>query len=217
MTVKLCAAIVETRFFEDMVSTFQNHVPHLPENTEYFIFTDDKYINQYSSLLPNVNVLPVTLMDNTVHGYNMLLTHEDGQFFWKHFTNYDKILIFQRDSGLLRNGIEEFYEYDFVGAPLPTNHPVYYPFCCNGGLSLRTPEIMLEVLNRFKWEYNKGEDVFFCEKMHDFNIGKLAPRDVASQFSVETIFQLGTLGYHKPLQYLSTEQFHQIKTQYNTL
>jgi len=216
MTVKLCAAIVETRFFEDMSITFQNHIPYLPENTEYFIFTDDKYVKNYSSLLPNVNVLPVTLADSTVHGYNMLLTHE-GQFFWEHFTSYDKILIFQRDTGLLRKGIEEFYEYDFIGAPLPVNNPVYYPFCCNGGLSLRTPHIMLEVLKNHRWMYDKGEDVFFCEVMKNFGIGKLAPREVAKKFSVETIFELGTFGYHKAWEYCSKEQFQKIKTQYNIL
>jgi hypothetical protein len=208
---KLCAAIVETRDI-DLKEIFNKHLPYLPKDTTYFLFTKPHLIDKYSNILPDVNILNIEFEDDSVHCYNLLLT-DQGPWFWKHFFDFDRVLIFQSDSGLLRTGIEEFYEYDFIGAPWYLDNPEYYPNCCNGGLSLRNPRIMFDISKEFFWERNMGEDMFFTRHMVDKKIGKLAPYDIAKKFSVETIFELGTFGYHKPWYYLQPHEWEQIKNQ----
>lgn len=210
--MKLCAAIVETRDL-NLEEVFDRHVPYLPEDTTYFLFTKPQLIEKYSSILHNVNVIKAELDDDSSHSFNLLLT-DQGPWFWGHFLDFDRVLIFQEDSGLLRTGIEEFYEYDFIGAPWPQDPKYYYPCCCNGGLSLRNPKVMFDISKKYMWGRNMGEDMYFARHIVDNNEGKLAPYDVAKKFSVETIFELGTLGYHKPWFYLSSSQWQQIQEQY---
>ncbi len=59
-----------------------------------------------------------------------------------------------------------------------------------------------------------AEDIFFCLRMIKHNAGRLAPFDVAKKFSVESKFELGTLGYHRIDAYLSEDEQKQIKEQY---
>lgn len=86
--------------------------------------------------------------------------------------------MFQSDTLLLRAGVEEFLEYDYIGAPwnlnpqsssnqwirIAVNHKILSQGCCNGGLSLRDPSTMLKVIkaripgNRI---VGRQEDVFF--------------------------------------------------------
>jgi hypothetical protein len=210
--MKLCAAIVETRDL-DLEEIFNRHIPYLPEDTTYFIFTRPHLIEKYSNILPNANIISIEPIDNSVHCFNLLLTDE-GPWFWSHFLDFDRVLMFQEDSGLLKKGIEEFYEYDFIGAPWFTHLPEYYPHCCNGGFSLRNPKAMFEISKKYHWKKNMGEDMFFTRHMIDDKMGNLAPYNVAKKFSVEAIFELNTLGYHKPWYYLQPNQWEQIKNQY---
>jgi hypothetical protein len=120
--------------------------------------------------------------------YNTFMT---SVRFWEDLSMYEHVLICQHDSGLLRTGIDKFLEFDYVGAP--------WPFCSyggNGGLSLRRVSTMIEILNHFEYSASQGnEDIFFSSVMHDHGY-KLASRSVCSEFSVESAFMLGTLGYH---------------------
>lgn len=213
--MKLCAATVSCGSFEDLTSVFERHAEFLPKQTQYFLFTD--FVEEHRDFLKKLNMqieyVRTKLSCNSLHGYNILLTW-DGESFWESFSDFDRVLIFQPDSGLLRHGIEEFYPYDFVGAPLPTDHIAYYPYCCNGGLSLRAPKVMRQIVKNYRWNADKGEDVYFCEMMNDHKMGNLAPRDVAFKFSCESLFQLGSLGYHKCWRYLTEEQWLEIKNQY---
>jgi hypothetical protein len=145
-----------------------------------------------------------------VEEYNKLLTSFE---FWN-VIEEENILIFQHDSMLLRKGIEEFYQYDYVGAP--------WKFCNhggNGGLSFRHRSSMIAVINGMEMQgqkYNQSmhgnEDVFFCNKLNVY--AGLPDREACYQFSCESIFKLGTLGYHAIDKYLSKEQCEQIRNQY---
>jgi hypothetical protein len=207
----ISAAIVETRDI-DINKIFANHIPYLPTDTHYFLFTSselkDKYNNELKSFNVDYTIIDIKLDDDTIHGYNLLLT-DHGLKFWAHFMDFERVLIFQNDSSLLRNGIEEFYEYDYIGAPYD-----YFPYVGNGGLSLRNPKIMMQICLNYNWKRDCGEDLHFTKIMAENNIGKLAPLEAAKKFSVESIFELGTLGYHKPWYYLGEEKYKQIKTQY---
>lgn len=138
--------------------------------------------------------------------YNVLLTSER---FWK-AVPFEKVLIFQHDSGLLRQGIEEFLHWDYVGAPWK-----FQDHGGNGGLSLRTVKTMIETIAHTPYQpiIHGNEDVYFSNNIHRVG-GKLAPREVCSKFSCESIFELGTLGYHAIDKHLNNEQVNQIMNQY---
>jgi hypothetical protein len=134
--------------------------------------------------------------------YNMMFTDAE---FWKKYLDYERVIIFQHDSMILRDGIDEFMSWNYVGAPWKFQHQGG-----NGGLSLRNPKEMYDVCKRVKWmAYSGNEDVYFSN-----NSKGVAPREVCSKFSCETIFQLGTFGYHAIDQWLTKEQLTLIKNQY---
>ncbi len=139
--------------------------------------------------------------------YNLIMTSYQ---FWSRLP-FDKVLIFQHDSGLLRKGIEEFLEYDFIGAPI---QHIDFP-AMNGGLSLRDVSAMLNVIVKTRYNPNKhgNEDMYFCNQLAK-NGGKLPTKDVAQKFSVETIYNTGSLGYHAMNKYLTKEECETILNQY---
>ncbi len=110
---------------------------------------------------------------------------------------------------MLRKGIEEFLEWDYIGAPWK-----FQEHGGNGGLSLRNPSVMFNICSVYN--YNQSidgyEDIWFSKYVkQDWN---LAPREECSKFSCETIYQEGTLGVHAIDRYLTPEQCQKIKTQY---
>lgn len=127
----LCAVIVETRPIPGLTSIIRRHLALLPKETKLFIFCS--YKNDYLiSAFHEAN--HILLKDDifTMEDYNKLLSSIE---FWSILTLWDKILIFQHDSMILRTGIEEFYQWDYIGASwLWTNK-----YAGNGGLSLRNP------------------------------------------------------------------------------
>ena len=147
--------------------------------------------------------------------------------FWKDYFDYERVLIFQRDTAILRGGIEGFFEYDYVGAPC--YNFVRDQTIQNGGLSLRNPRVMEYICRLYGWktdiqdmmvvgQYSSAsffaEDIFFCLRLIKHNAGKLAPLDVSQRFSVESRFTLGTLGYHRIDAYLTEDEQKQVKEQY---
>ena len=137
--------------------------------------------------------------------YNELLTSIS---FWENLP-CEKVLIFQHDSELLRCGIEDYLQYDFIGAQI--KH-IRFPMM-NGGLSLRTKSKCIEVLEKYPYKGIHNEDMHFCEYMPLVG-GILPTKEVAMTFSVETIFNMGSLGIHAPYKYLTPKQVQLIRTQY---
>jgi hypothetical protein len=185
MSYKFGAVIVETRNIENIDKIIKNHTKFLSNEWEVIH-------------IKNIQI-------NDIRDYNNLLTSKS---FWLNIP-YDNILIFQSDSMLLRNGIEEFLEYDYVGAPWKfQNHGG------NGGLSLRNKNAMIDILNKYPYNGYQNEDVYFSNVLNVMNKYKLAPREVCMKFSCETIFQLGTLGEHAIDKYLTEEECKLIRNQY---
>lgn len=203
--MKLAAVIVETRLIPCMVNVIQAHLDFLPENTSVFIQCGLANFDVLSKSFPNANVELCGV--NSIGDYNQLLTWHN---FWYQFLDYDRVLVFQIDSFLLKQGIEAFYEWDYIGAPWK-----FEPFVGNGGLSLRNPEIMHEICLKISPQ-RQNEDIIITNFMVNNKMGKLAPLEIAEKFSVETIFKLGTLGGHAIEKWLNLEQCKQIKKQYES-
>lgn len=207
--MKLAAIIIETRSIWNIDDIIKKHMDKLPPETDLHWYTHpnaptkdlEKSKQEGKIFINRVNDM------SSIGEYNGLLT---STLFWEFFTKYDRVVVFQSDSMLLKRGIEDFYEYDYVGAPWKWNTD----YAGNGGLSLRNPKVMLEVCQRFKWNGSLNEDHWICMHMHDHQVGKLAPIEVAEKFSTEALFRLGTLGYHGIEKWLSKEECEQIKNQY---
>ncbi len=202
------ACIVETRPITNLSEIIiDRHLKYLPKDwglTIYCSHLNHEFIKDID-FGRETNIIVLENPDLTVHGYNSMLK-SDG--FWKSLP-YDKVLIFQSDSRLMKEGIEEFLEWDYVGAPW-----MFQDHGGNGGLSLRSVDVMREVLRVGKFT-NRNEDVEFCNFMVMHNIGKLAPREICYKFSCETIAIFGSLGMHAIHKWLSKTQCEQILNQYN--
>jgi len=187
------AVIVESRKLPNLDLVIQDHMKYLP-GWEYDI-VDDKD------------------MSNPFWHYNGLLTSID---FWQEYIDFERVLIFQHDSRLLREGVEEFMEWDYVGSPWYDGAPWAHPLRKggNGGLSLRNPRVMTDTINSKKWYHTYGnEDVYFVKYIEQAG-GKLAPYEVCKKFACETVFELNTFGYHQIESYMSPQQVKKIRLQY---
>lgn len=178
--MKLAVILIENRF--DCEEIMNRHLKFLPDNCETY----------YNSFV------------NSIDRYNGLFTNID---FWKQIKE-ENILVIQHDSALLRTGIDEFYEWDYVGAPW-----IFQQHGGNGGLSFRKKSAMIECLEKIPYNGKDNEDIYFSNALKLLN-KKLAPRELCEKFSCETIFKMGTLGYHAIEKYLTEEQCQRIKNQY---
>jgi hypothetical protein len=246
---QLAALIIEDRFFEDFGKICSEHMKHLPKDTDLFVYTSEENEEKYTEQLKKYKIKPTYLNYNQeqeipttikyIPGLSQLL--EDKRMkslfnmcmvmttpeFWKDYFDYERVLIFQRDTAILRGGIDGFFEYDYVGAPC--YNFVRDQTIQNGGLSLRNPRVMEYICRLYGWktdiqdmmvvgQYSSAsffaEDIFFCLRLIKHNAGKLAPLDVSQRFSVESRFELGTLGYHRIDAYLTEDEQKQVKEQY---
>jgi hypothetical protein len=162
----------------------------------------DYIIRGHMKFLPDWGFIHYKADIKTMDDYNKLITSVK---FWESVP-FDKVLIFQHDSKILRPGIDEFLEWDYVGAPWK-----FQLHGGNGGFSLRSKKAMIDTLKSFTWDKSKGnEDIFFS----NFLVGNLAPRCVCDKFSCETIYKLGTLGTHAIDKYLTPAECETILSQY---
>lgn len=134
----------------------------------------------------------------SIAAYNKMMMSED---FYKRFSRYQYILIYQLDAFVFSDKLWDFcqYGYDYIGSPWISGYFHYVsPKRCiwkvgNGGFSLRKVHSFLELLKiRKQTIYEGNEDVFFS--ISDNENFKVAPLEIALKFAfereVERCFQL---------------------------
>ena len=143
---------------------------------------------------PNVVYTNLNKPNLTIEDYNVLLT---SAWFYEQIKS-EHFLIFQTDSCLLKEGVDEFVHYDYIGAPWPhLNNKVG-----NGGFSLRSKEFCLRTCNTVKRKPNENEDVYFSTNGLKTN-ANLANYEVACKFSCEQITtKTLPLGVHKNIHHI---------------
>ena len=187
--MRKCAIIVENRLSKEL----------------------DIIIEKHMDFLPGWDLKHIKADINSGEDYNNLLISHD---FWN--IPYDKVLIFQHDSMILREGIDEFLQYVFIGAPIERSR--HFPFpAMNGGLSIRTPQALIECITKIPRHTTKysqhNEDIYYSYISSQLGFN-LPDYETARRFSVETIFGLGSLGIHAIEKYLSDEEVTWIMDQY---
>lgn len=198
------AVLIEYRQFPHVDFIIRNAILKLGSKWSYTIVCGNKNYDAMkiiaSQISNNIKIIK-TNYDNLIPDeYNILLTSID---FWNLFIG-NKILIYQEDSFIFKSNIEEFIEWDFIGAPWPKNTNDTPNCVGNGGISLRTKQIMIDVINKISIKNtrvnestqiymkqnnltNCPEDVYFSLNMQKFNIGRVADFDTAFKFSTESL------------------------------
>ena len=161
------------------------YIVHGAENKEFI----DNIVGDWS----NIVFLELPVDNLSKDEYSTLLTSEQ---FWSYIKT-EFVLVFQTDTFIRKKIPEVYYYFDMVSAPWP-----WSPIGCNnrqvgnGGFSLRKVKTMLNICN--KYTYNKendiAEDVFFCKYVP---IDRVPPVKLASQFSVEHIYNTNPVGLHQ--------------------
>ena len=115
---------------------------------------------------------------STFQMYNQMCQESS---FYKLFSDYDYILIYQTDAFVFYDNLKYFIElgYDYYGAPWPHHNDKIG----NGGFSLRKVSKMIEVCDKFE-PVLENEDMWFCLRHSD--VINICPLNVAMKFSLES-------------------------------
>jgi len=165
--------------------------------------------NIHKILKNKIKIMKLDIDNLTPSEYSQLLMTKD---FWNRFVG-EKLLVYQEDTMLFHGNITPFLKYDYVGAPWQINQDDNSYGVGNGGFSLRTKSKMLECIDKIDPKNLKlgkstidymnntkstfiPEDVYFSKAMIDNNIGVVATRDIATEFSQETQKSINPLGGH---------------------
>ncbi|ORY87703.1 hypothetical protein BCR37DRAFT_385004 [Protomyces lactucae-debilis] len=142
----------------------------------------------------------------TSESISQLLTHAP---LYEALAPADHILLYQIDSTLCAASplkVEDFFKYDFVGAPITHNDdetPIF-----NGGFTVRNRNAMLHVIkNERPFDHpdneEKYEDRWYSMTMAKSNHSyKLPTAKEAEPFAVESRFHPLPVGVHRPRVYL---------------
>ena len=159
---------------------------------------------------PNIKILKTDYDNLNPSEYSKFLASMD---FWD-LLHGEKILIYQEDSLIFKDNINDFLKFDFIGAPFPKSENDTPNSVGNGGLSLRSKSIMKQIINNVSIDetnledstlkymtltnsYIPPEDVYFSKNMQELNIGKVADWKYAFKFSSERIYNPNSFGGHK--------------------
>jgi len=209
---RLCAVIVEPRE-KNLVKIVNHFMKVLPDYTHFQIFHGTENKDLVYSVYgddPRVSLWNMGVDNLTIQGYSALLTSTE---FWNCIRS-ENVLIFQTDAITCRKSkhkIEDFYKYDFIGAPVPSyilglinvlflgkGYPIFHTRFYNGGLSFRKRSKMLAVIREYPWDEKCTEDMWFCAFLPNVD-GKLPSKSAARKFSFEAENLDDTpWGIHKP-------------------
>jgi hypothetical protein len=135
------AVIIETRKVESFGKIVRDHMQHLPVDWKLEVYcsaANRSFVE--AELAGSVHNISEVVINN-IKDYNFLLMSVG---FWRPLLKYDRVLLFQTDSGILRPGVEEFLRYAYIGAPWPFDHRGG-----NGGFSIRNPEAMIAAIEKY--------------------------------------------------------------------
>jgi hypothetical protein len=217
------AVMIEYRKFPHIEFLIRNAINKLGPTWSYTVICGiinyDYICEMCMTISPNIKVIKTNYENLNQNTYSKIIASLD---FWNLLMG-EKILIYQEDSIIFKNNIDDFLHYDFIGAPWSKEHNkvgytndllVYIDidkYICvgNGGLSLRTKKCMIDVINKRSIHDIKpidstildkdevvAEDLYFSKTIQDFNLGKVADWDTAFKFSTECFYNPDSFGGH---------------------
>jgi hypothetical protein len=203
------AVIIEPRVQSDLLTVIKSTMFHLNENNSPIkwglqIFHGNQNLEAVEHIKMSIGNVELTNMevDNLTHIEHS--EYMESVDFWEKVKG-KKALIFQTDSLLLRSGIDEFLDYDYVGAPW--RKPKEGQWVGNGGLSLRNVSKMLEICKKNPVTEQIWEDIYFMKHMKGVGVADI---ETAMKFSMEDVFSPNPLGVHNPIRHIGPEQLKKV-------
>lgn len=159
-----------------------------------------------------IHCLPEFIQIRNVNQYNELLY---TPLFWNLFSIREKVLIMQEDTFIFKKNMNDFYRFDYIGAPwaysIVRQHDVRVG---NGGFSFRSLKLVQEALDRKDEIMNIlktickrfycstklssiPEDVFFSFSTKYLSNYELANVEEAKQFSTENVVCKDSMAGHQ--------------------
>lgn len=156
----------------------------------------------------NVRCIPLFEDNINRNQYSALLADPS---FWKDTLSCDKVLIYQTDTGMRKNAVLRFMEYDYIGAPwswqVGGDDRINIG---NGGYSLRTRKWMHDIAAKYERDptysdptAGESEDIFFARHLIDCDDAILPDYATASAFAVEHNDHDDPMGFHQAYKFKS--------------
>jgi hypothetical protein len=208
------AVLIEFRSFPHLEFLIRNTIIKLGSQWAHTIVCGNSnyqfIIDICKNISSNINIIKVNVDNMLPYQYSKFLT---SLSFWN-MLNGEKILIYQEDSIIFNKNIDDFINFDFIGAPFPRYQNDTPNGVGNGGFSLRTKSVMIKILNTItvkQTAFNSStieymekqglkfppEDVYYSKNAQELGIGFVADYDSATLFSRESIFSENSFGGHK--------------------
>jgi hypothetical protein len=199
------AIIVEPREHRALSYVLNNFLSNLSDEWNIIVFHGNKNIEFLKNIInadlpqfqPRISTVNLGLDNLTIPQYNSLFMN--STFLYDHIPT-ETFLVFQTDTVIFekhKHLINNFLNYDYVGAPFNTNTAFHIQkgvWVGNGGLSLRKKSKMLEIMKREPIE-NIAEDFYFA--LPKTVIMNKPSVEEAMFFSVEAIFNEASFGCHQ--------------------
>lgn len=192
------AVIIEPRKHEFSKGVIYNIMYMLGPGWNLHIFTSKESKEWYKDLFPNWEFLitEIGVPDLTLEMYSQLLLNSH---FWNTIKE-ENILIFQTDTMMFNSNINDFLEYDFVGANFFNSlDQSIHNGGNNGGFSFRHKTAMLDCLKNvsaqkfFEYRSSNGKSNYICPLHEDVYYStaceilnkNLCPVEKRKEFSIE--------------------------------
>ena len=207
------AILIEYRCFPHLEFLIRNTINKLGEEWSHTIVCGilnyDYMVGMCKNISSKIKIIKTEFENLDQNSYSKMLA---SAYFWNFFEG-GKILIYQEDSIIFKDNIDDFLHWDYIGAPWPEHQNDNKTGVGNGGISLRSKFIMKQIIEKISIEdtiYNSStinyatnsklyifpEDVYFSKNMEDLDLGYLADRNSGSNFSTETIFNKNSFAGH---------------------
>jgi len=147
------ALLLESRFDVSYELVLQQAFRFLPANFRIILMVTPAVLDPWKQLVqkitktmshPGILIAPLTRPLTSVQDYNTIMMDIK---FWKQFSMFKKVLIFQTDTMMFKYGLESYMDYDYIGSPWPNDYGLAEGVG-NGGFSLRTIQAMITCLEK---------------------------------------------------------------------
>lgn len=203
------AVTLDSRIHKDLYITMKTCMYYLNETNSPIkwglqIFCGNKNVSHIQDMVKDWGEVIITQLDFDdldKESYNDYFIDSN---FWKQVKG-NKIFTFQLDSILLRGGIDEFLKYDYIGAPWRKSKEDSY--VGNGGLSLRTKDVMIDICENNPVTEHIWEDIYFVKHLKGKGVADV---ETATMFSMEDVYSPNPLGVHYPIKHIEPDLLSEV-------
>ena len=198
----LCGIFIESRDHPDIEYALKNFSCMLPFASLAILDSNSNHEKILNIVGPDTNIRFIRLPEP--FGRNEWIRGSFSPDFWEPLCDFDKILIFNVDTGIRHNSVLKFLHYDFIGAHwnhLPMGDPEV--FQGNGAFSIRNPRLLRYITQNYQCpeSWNLDDCWFVWHLVHKVPSSVLPTKPTCAQFSTEGNDIDGTMGFHDTERY----------------